>query len=70
MTSDQRLLVTDRENGQLLIIDLNSNTTTRVTGIVDSNGRKIPFKQPYGVLVDGTDKVFVTDIETNAMYVF
>lgn len=70
MTSDQRLLVTDRENGKLYIIDCNNNITSRVSGIIDSsNGREIAFKQPYGVLVDGTDKVFVSDFEANAMFV-
>ena len=69
VTSDQRILVTDRENGKLLIIDLHTNTTTRVSGIVDSHGREIPFKQPYGVVVDGTDKVYVSDIERNALFV-
>ena len=43
---------------------------TRVLGISDSEGRKINFKQPYGVAVDGTDKVYVTDYERNAVFVF
>ena len=69
-TSDQRLLVTDRENAKLYVIDLNNNMTSRISGIIDSsNGREILFKQPYGVLVDGTDKVFVSDFEANAMFV-
>ena len=69
VTSDERLLVTDRENAKLFVIDLNNNQTSRVGGIMDSNGREIRFKQPYGVLVDGTDKVFVSDIEANSMFV-
>ncbi|XP_066919906.1 uncharacterized protein [Clytia hemisphaerica] len=69
VTSDHRILVTDRENAQLLIIDLHTNTTTRVSGITDSHGREITFKQPYGVVVDGTDKVYVSDIERNALFV-
>ena len=70
MTSDQRLLVTDRENAKLYVIDLNNNMTSRVSGIIDSsNGRQISFKQPYGILVDGTDKVYVSDFEANAMFV-
>lgn len=70
MTSDKRLLVTDRENAKLYVIDLNNNMTTRVSGIIDSsNGREIAFKQPYGILVDGTDKVYVSDFEANAMFV-
>jgi len=69
ITSDQRLLVTDRENAKLLIIDLIGNITTRVSGVIDSHGRQLDFKQPCGVMVDGTDKVFVTDIERNAIFV-
>lgn len=69
VSSDQLVLLTDRENAQLLIFDVNGNTTCRVSGIMDSQGREVKFKQPYGVVVDGTDKVYVTDIELNAVFV-
>lgn len=69
VTSDHRVLLTDCENAQLLIIDTNNNVTTRVSGIIDTHGRQISFKQPYGVAVDGTDKVFVSDIERNAIFI-
>ena len=69
ISSDQKILLTDRENGKLLVLDSNGVCTKRIAGITDSLGREIKFKQPYGVLVDGTDKVFITDMEKNSVFV-
>ena len=70
VSSDGKLLVTDRENGKLLICDNNGQNITEISGIVDPLGRESRFKQPYGVIVDGTDKIVVTDVELNAIFVF
>lgn len=69
VSSDGKLLVTDRENGKLLIFDCHSNHMTCVSGIIDSHGNQTHFKQPYGVIVDGTDKIILTDNELDAVFV-
>lgn len=69
VSSNQIVLMTDRERAQVLIFDLHGNTTTRVLGIMNSQGHEVKFKQPYGIAVDGTDKVYVTDIERDSVFV-
>ena len=69
VSSDNHVLVTDRESGKLLLFDAQGKLVTQCSGIVDTNGKRVPFKQPCGVVIDGTDKIAVSDSELNSILV-
>lgn len=64
------MLITDRQNGKVIIFDSAGRCTRAISGIITAENKEISFKQPYGISVDGTDKVYVTDIELNAVFIF
>lgn len=70
VTTDGKLLITDRENCRLIICDVKEKQVHHVSGITNGNDKRIKFHHVHGVFVDGTDKIMVTDTEMNSVFLF
>ena len=68
MTSDNKLLIVDPSGCSVLICDRDTGAlVAQILGVTNGNGDVIDFKQPHGVVVDGTDKIMVTDKALNSV---
>ena len=71
MTSDGKLLVTDRTSCTVTICNRDTGVMlSQVCGISTNDGDIVNFKEPHGVAVDGTDKIMVTDTALNSVFMF
>ena len=68
VTSDKKLLIVDRTGCRVLICDKDTGVmVSQVLGVTTADGDIIPFQHPFGVVVDGTDKIMITDVILNSI---
>ena len=71
VASDGKLLITDGVGCCVVICDSESGDyLSQVNGISTSDGNVVTFKQPHSVVVNGTDKIMITDSATNSIFMF